>query len=257
MLRTLLSILLLVSCSLADNFTETVEKHFDASNLTKIIISTTNGDISIKPGDSNQIQLKAVKRIKGSKNEKDRLLNSIQIEAIQENGVLKIKVKRKKTRGFFLSRFLDFGSGDYSVNIQLKIPERLQVKAHSTNGEIEVFNINGGLELATTNGDIKALDVQHIREIHSTNGRVKVEFAKLPDTDEIEISTTNGEIDVLVPEHDTCNIKAFTNNGEIDCRLSTANAVSRTDTHLEIENGAHLPTLFLKTTNGNINIYSR
>jgi len=258
MFRCIVALLLTASLTLAADFNQIVEKNFDASHLKKVAVLSTNGNISIKGSKDNRIHLIATKKIKGSQSEKDRLLNSLKITTREENGVLTISVKHLKKGNGFFSWLFDLGFGDYRVDFDLTVPSRLKVKAHSTNGKIEVLNFNGELDLATTNGEIKAINVQKARELHSTNGNVAVDFEALPDfDDEFEITTTNGEINILVPREARFNVKAFTTNGRIVYALPQIGELSKSKTHLEINNGQDLVTLFLKTTNGDINIHAR
>ncbi len=256
MFRLLTVLLLTATCFAASDFTKSVTRTLNADNVKRIEVFTTNGNIIIEPAETDQIILTATKKVKGSENDKERLLQAIQIETIENNGVLTIRVKRNKIRKNFFSWVFNIGHGDYSVNLKLRIPEHLNVKARSTNGEIDLRSIKGTLELATTNGDIKALDIDNVEEIHSTNGKIKAEFTSLQQTNEAEISTTNGKIEVLLPKTVKCNIRAFTNNGHINCQLPHQNSTSQ-DNHLEIKVGKEYPTLLLKTTNGDISIFTR
>ncbi len=259
MSRIILSLFLFSSLLLAANFDQVVEKNIDVSHLKKIEVFTTNGTVYIEGIEGNQLQLTATKFVKGSESKKDKLLNSLQIVFDEHDGILTIKVERpaKKHSGIF-SWLFDLGIGEYRVDFDLKIPKHLMVKARSTNGKIEVHNFPSELNLVTTNGEIRALGVRQLDELHSTNGNVHVEFKDLPATDqEVDISTTNGEINVLVPEKSEFNLKAFTTNGKIDYGLEATGRRSKSKNHLEIINGENLVTLFLKTTNGDINVYAR
>ncbi len=259
MSRIILNILLLTSFLLAANFDQVVKKTIDASQLEKVEVFTTNGNVYIEGVEGNKLHLTAIKSIKGSKNEKDRLLKSLKIVTDVHDGILTIKVVRppKKRTGLF-SWLFDLGVGEYRVDFDLKIPIHLMVKARSTNGKIKVHNFPSELDLGTTNGEIKAVGVQQVQELHSTNGNVYVEFKALPSSDqEVEISTTNGEISVLVPKNSELNLKAFTTNGQIDYALNITGRQLKSKNHLEIINGENLPTLFLKTTNGDISVFAR
>lgn len=259
MSRLIVTIFLLAHFLLAANFDQMVVKTIDAIQLKKVEVFTTNGNVYIEGVEGNQLQLTATKSIKGSESEKDKLLKSLKIVFDEHDGTLTIKVERpsKKRSGFFGWLF-DLGVGEYRVDFDLKVPTHLMVKARSTNGKIEVHNFPGQLNLVTTNGEIRALGVSQLQELHSTNGNVYVEFKSLPKMEkEVEISTTNGEISVLVPEGSEFNLKAFTTNGEIDYGLKVTGRQSKSKNHLEIINGEDLVTLFLKTTNGDISVFGR
>lgn len=259
MSRIILNILLLTSFLLSANFDQVIEKTIDVSQFKKVEVFTTNGNVHIEGIEGNKLHLTATKSIEGSESEKDRLLKSLKIVMDVHDGILTIKVERpaKKRTGFF-SWLFDLGVGEYQVDFDLKLPTHLMVKAHSTNGKIKVHNFQSALNLVTTNGEIKAIGVQQLQELHSTNGNVYVEFKALPSMEqEVEISTTNGEISVLVPKKSEFNLKAFTTNGQIDYALNITGRRSKSKNHLEIINGENLPTLFLKTTNGDISVFAR
>lgn len=259
MSRTIFTIFLLTYSLLAANFDKIIKKTIDAGQLKKVEVFTTNGNVYIEGIEGNQLRLTATKQIKGSESEKDKLLNSLKIIVYEHDGILTIKVERpSKKRSGLLSWLFDLGVGEYRVDFDLEIPKHLMVKARSTNGKIEVHNFPGKLNLGTTNGEIRALGVNQLQELYSTNGNVYVEFKALPTVEkELAISTTNGEISVLVPEKSEFNLKAFTTNGEIDYGLKITGRQSKSKNHLEIINGEDLVTLILRTTNGDISVFGR
>jgi len=74
-------------------------------------------------------------------------------------------------------------------------------------GEVEAnANLNGGLRLVNLSGPITA---------YALNESIRVEFDKINQESPIVIRTTNGEIDVTLPENTPANLGLSTLNGDI------------------------------------------
>ncbi len=257
MIRFILAFFLFSQLALSANLNGPLKKIFDARTLNTLEIANTNGRIFIEGTNSEQVEIVALKEMKDSKSKDEQFLEKVNIRFEQSNGTLKIKVEPQKSVGF-LDKLFNLGLGNYKVNFEIRVPARFNIKAASTNGRIEIRNVEGKLNVTTTNGKIKAVNVNRVVAVRSTNGDVDVAFKNFPNTsDEIEITTTNGQITVNVPPEARFNLNAFTTNGEITYELKNSQRVKKTNRYLEIKNGTHLPNLNLRTTNGSIVIFSR
>ncbi len=245
--------LAIVSQLLAGERQEIFRKTVPLNGVSQIRVRTTNGAIHVQGNAQlkNEIRITAYK--KGDDGFDPKKVNIV-IEP--KNGVLQIDVEKlSKRTGGLLSWLLKFGSYNWQVDFELEIPREMNLNAYSTNGNIQVLNVFGGIEAYTTNGEIECLNVCRVRNISSTNGSINVVFEKIPAHGPMDVSTTNGKIRAILPENSICNIDAFTSNGQIDCQLPQQFSTFNSPHHLKLRtSAAKAPTLSLKTTNGNISI---
>lgn len=116
-------------------------------------------------------------------------------------------------------------------------------------GEVEAnANLNGGLRLVNLSGPITA---------YALNESIRVEFDKIDQDSPIVIRTTNGEIDVTLPESTPANLELSSWNGDIytdfDLTRPEKNGLKSygsSKVSSEINGGG--VGIKLKSTNGNI-----
>jgi hypothetical protein len=135
-----------------------------------------------------------------------------------------------------------------SVDYRLVVPAALDLDVHNENGRLVLRDIdgdviadgdNGRVELARLTGDVDAStdngslrasglrgDVVHGR---SSNGSVRLSFAEAPTT--VTARTSNGSVEVVVPEDDTAyRVAADSTIGSIDTAVRTDPSSDRTIT---------------------------
>ncbi len=236
----------------------TVKKTVPAKGIALVEVKATNGSIVVSTWNEDQILIIAHKKVDASKPKAREILDKIHIIVGQNGDALFIKAEKPDRSSSGLFGWL-FGLGikNFQVDYEITLPQRMVVKASSTNGDVEVDDVSGRLNLSTTNGSINALRIANTAEIHSTNGEIHVYYKNLPPKGDIEISTTNGEIELVLPKNPKCTLSAYTNNGEIDCNLPDIKSTSATHRYLESKingGGAHFN---VHTTNGDISIVNK
>ncbi len=253
---TIFSVLLaltIVGQLLAGEPQEIFRKTVPLKGISQIRVRTTNGTIHVQGNAQLKDEVRVTAYVKGEEGFDPGKVN---IVVEPKNGVLQIDVEKlSKKKGGLLSWLLKFSSYDWQVDFELEIPRDMNLNAYSTNGNIQVLNVYGGIEAYTTNGEIECLNVCQVRNITSTNGSINVVFEKIPQHGQMDVSTTNGKIRAILPENTICNIDAFTSNGQIDCQLPQQFSTFNSPHHLKLRSSSgKAPTLSLKTTNGNISI---
>ncbi|NOX87976.1 MAG: DUF4097 domain-containing protein [Calditrichaeota bacterium] len=254
----LLVFLLISGFLFADNFSDTFQKTLPADGVKNVRISTTNGSVTVSTWDKNEIGIVAYKKVKGSEKDKKELLKEIEVKVEKVGDELKISaIHSKRESGGLFGWLMNLGIGDFEVDFEITVPAAMNIEAHSTNGEIVINDVEGRLNASTTNGSIKALRIRNTADISSTNGEIKVYYSRLPEKGDIEIATTNGEIELILPENARCSIDAYTNNGEIECELPNLSNEYQSKRRFKATSKEGGPKLSLKTTNGDINILSK
>jgi len=144
----------------------------------------------------------------------------------------------------------------YSVSVKyhLNVPRDCSLKIETTNGSIHVQDVQGSVNLSATNGKLEVENVSGAVNAETVNGRIQVSFDSLAIDSDMKFSTTNGSIQIYLPENAHCTIQAETTNGSIetDFPLEVKGEFGSHRVRGRIHGGGAL--LRLETVNGSIKI---
>ena len=293
----LLSALLLLICSPNISFGATVEKEFkDILPFVEggsIYLENVNGNIEAKSWNRAEVEVKALIKVKaGDAKEAEATLGKVEILIDKSLNKISIGVYYPKNeRGSGLWKLL-FGRGKAVVNISfwLTVPKNSDLDMNTTNGKVEVSDIEGNVlsrstngsvyvrnvvgstESKTTNGNISAVDLRgdavakttngkiNMRRIDgsinakSTNGEIYAEVLGITNGKDMEFLTMNGSVTVLLPKDINADLEAKTNNGKIytEYPIIMVGEISKKKITGKINNGG--PLIYIETTNGGIQI---
>ncbi len=144
-----------------------------------------------------------------------------------------------------------------SAEIYLPADQNISVKS-TWQGNIKISNFNGEIEAdAQLNGSIKVHEVSGPLTANALNGTIEVIFSKVNQNSPITVYTTNGAVDISLPEDTPANITLGSTNGDIYTNFDLAvpdknglKAISSKRTGGSINNGG--VKIKLRSTNGNI-----
>jgi len=240
--------------SLAHKYEETIERNFDFKSGGKLVLSNTNGKITIRSWDEERVQIKAELRIRAPDGEeaKEIAQKAIEIDYVPEEIRITTKGQGNKSfRNFLLGR-----KRGVSVNYTLSVPRRVNLDIRSVNGGMGIADIEGRIEARTTNGGIGISSVSGSVNAHTTNGGIKVELNEVSPNESMSFTTTNGGIKVCLPQTIKADISARTTNGGIhtDLPLEVKGSFNSRNIRGKINGGG--ASIELHTTNGGISILS-
>ena len=166
-------------------------------------------------------------------------------------------------------------------------PARLR----TSNGQIQVSGLRGSLDVTTSNGGVELMGVDGDVVAHTSNGRIRAErhngtleastsnggvHADLTRADRpVRVETSNGPVELTLPEGYNRDVRVNTNNSGITLHLSpsfNAHVVARTSnssittdfdvrmqgefskSHMDAVIGSGGPLLDLSTSNGSIRL---
>jgi len=206
-------------------------------------VDTMNGGIDIMGEDRSDVALDArVTAWAPSESEANDLLSQVVIET--GNGDL----RDHGPRSHFLSRT------GYSVDYHLHVPRHLAAELHTMNGGIDLTRVDGELHFETTNGGVALDHVSGDVNGHTVNGGLNVSL----DGDHwqgsgLHADTTNGGIDLRVPEHYNAHLETGTVNGgiNIDFPVTVQGTIKN---HLNTDLGNGGSTVHVQTVNGGITV---
>lgn len=222
----------------------------DKANIERINVQTRNGRIRLVGDDSvDQITVTATYIARDRSDSKaNQRLSTLKTVITTEGSTLRIKG--------------DFGSesiNSQSISYEISLPTGLNVIADTSNGSIEVTEVTGDLQLDTSNGEISIQSTAGPSGIdaETSNGRIVVKAN--PSGGHYTLHTSNGPVNVTIPEELGVKVSASTSNGSVDLgpgewsitggKISTKNVnAKRGDGSLELR---------IDTSNGSITIDKR
>lgn len=143
-----------------------------------------------------------------------------------------------------------------SVNYTVTVPNGVNVKLVSTNGDMEVSGVTGTFSAEATNGRVQADGLENDVTVRTTNGAISIDAAKLG-AQGISCSTTNGAMTVSVPKDSKASISASVTNGTIETSGLELSSSDSTHRHLDATLNGGGAKIRLDTTNGLISLKGR
>ncbi len=100
------------------------------------------------------------------------------------------------------------------INFDVQVPHGVRFHALTTNGGVHCVNLESVVEAATTNGNVE-VSTSEWASARTTNGGVRVAMGNAKWSGELELTTTNGSVDVTLPASAEFKVDAATTNGGI------------------------------------------
>src|SRR5438105_3565182 len=262
-----------------------VAKTFETAKIAHVVVDTFNGTVEVSTEDGKNVKATVTKWATHSSQEaaEDDLV-AIEVSMTQEGDTVRIRAQSKQTkltgnRGANVvvqapvGAILDLKTSNGKIKATGKTGD---VVAHSSNDAIEVKGSKGKLELSTSNGRIDVdggngkLDLKTGNgniNIRSDNALVNAETSngaltfkgKLADG-EHSFQSSNGNLDLTLPEKTLFKIDAGTTNGKIesDFRVALGKSKKPRQTILRGSVGDDPQiTIKMHTTNGIIAIHKK
>jgi DUF4097 and DUF4098 domain-containing protein YvlB len=148
------------------------------------------------------------------------------------------------------------GQRYWSVTYEIFVPSRFSATLETVNGGVSISNVIGNLEFKTVNGGLSLRRVGGYVHGRTTNGGVSIEL----DGDRwegqgLDVTTTNGGVNLRVPRNYSAQLEAHTSNGRINAdepQVQTQTQPGRRSTGISTPLGAGGAVLKVVTTNGGV-----
>jgi DUF4097 and DUF4098 domain-containing protein YvlB len=144
----------------------------------------------------------------------------------------------------------------WSVSYEVFVPARSSADVQTVNGGININDVIGSLEFKTVNGGVNLKRVGGSVRGQTTNGGLNIELVgDRLEGQGMDVKTTNGGVNLVVPQHFSAQLDAETRNGNVHSDTSMIVAASnRPERHITTALGNGGATIKITTTNGGINI---
>ena len=217
--------LLLAGCLYIGDFdgVDTLHEDFRSTHPLNagggVSIESFNGSIEVRGWEQNSVEINGTKSASSQS-----VLDAIKIEIDSTPGALRVRAVRP------LDSYRHMG-----VRFSIRVPRkavlelisssngRIQVedvegqeRLHTSNGGIRVSRVKGEVEARTSNGSIEAQDVEGNVNLHTSNGAIRAETTH----GSFEGTTRNGSITARLNDPaGTWPVRAESSNGHIELTL--------------------------------------
>jgi hypothetical protein len=102
----------------------------------------------------------------------------------------------------------------WSVSFEIFVPQKSDLTLITNNGGIGIFGVRGNLNFTANNGALTLHDLGGKVQGKTTNGSVSIQLAGLNwEGESLDVSTTNGSVNVSVPENYSAHLEARAYSG--------------------------------------------
>lgn len=148
-------------------------------------------------------------------------------------------------------------SEGWGVSYEVRVPRRTDLDVETTNGGVRLREVSGQIRFETTNGGLRVEDLAGDVRGRTTNGGVKVRLSgDRWDGAGLDVTSTNGGVEIAVPESYSARLETGTTNGSVDLGFPLT-VQGRIGRRLETVLGDGGATVRVRTTNGGVRITRR
>jgi len=244
---------------------ETQETHpYSAVGISALSVKTKNGSITAHATSDTTITVDVTKFAYGrDQADAAKAIANVVYSDLVVGGELRVKADMPSGPRAYGANFviatpkacnLDLSTTNGNVSIANAVGD---ISVSAANGNIELNGTVGSAQLATTNGGLNVRVHRGAIDGSTTNGRVDCDLVALSPTESAELSTTNGDVVLLLPADVSALIDATNTNGMMTIHDFTVVYEKQTRNHLRGRIGSGASVVTLTTTNGDITVRRR
>jgi DUF4097 and DUF4098 domain-containing protein YvlB len=204
-----------------------------------------NGGISIKGWERNEILVRAkIETRAPTQSEADALAQQVRIDT----GGLNISAAGPESRD----------DHQWYVSFEVFVPGRSDLSLTAHNGGISISDVGGRINFKTMNGGVTLRRVSGAVSGSTTNGGLHVELAGARwEGEMLNVTTTNGGVNLVMPDNYSAHIETSTVNGNIASEFPLNVQMTdrgRLPKEINVDLGSGGSTIRAKTTNGGVHL---
>jgi DUF4097 and DUF4098 domain-containing protein YvlB len=185
------------------------EKRFTVSGVPDLKLTTFDGSIEVRSGDTKTVIVEIEKR--GPTQEG---IDQLRVETKQDGDKIEVEVKRPAREVVF------FGIGaSPTAKLIVTMPRDGNVTAKSGDGSIRIEDVRGRLELRTGDGSIRGRDLGGQMTFYTGDGSVTLDAA----SGDLDVDTGDGSVSV---SGKLGSVKLHTGDGTITFRADAGTAMT-------------------------------
>lgn len=213
-----------------------------SSNMDPIRVDAgPNGGIRVEGWDQNEIRI-AVRVSAWARDDEAARVMVSEVEIRTDGGRISSDGPRTERRE------------SWSASFRLMVPRSSNLDLETNNGGVSINGVTGRLEFNTTNGAIRLDDVHGDVRGRTTNGGLDIRLTGSEWQGRgLDVTTTNGGVDLTVPRVYNARLETGTVNGgmRIDFPITVQGRIGR-NISTDLGNGGTL--IRVRTTNGGVDI---
>lgn len=217
------------------------EQTLAPSGGTIAIDGKQNGGVAVKGWDQNQVLVRArVQTGAPTAAEAEALGKQVRIETSGS----KIYASGPESRRDY----------HWDVSYEVFVPRRADLSVETHNGGISIADVNGRIDFSALNGGVVLKRVGGTVKGSTTNGGLVIELAgDRWDGETLDVSTTNGGINMSVPENYSAHLETGTVNGSVNFDFPVS-LQGRLTKQIALNLGSGGATVKAMTTNGGVHV---
>ena len=145
---------------------------------------------------------------------------------------------------------------NYVIHYTITVPQDLGLEVTHVNGNLDVDTIENTVSVIHANGNVNLTNIVGSAMVKVVNGFINGDVT-MPRDGTIEMSTSNGNIDLAIPASTSATLSASVLNGRIQTSNLALEDQDDSPRSLDGTLGDGDGTIELKTLNGNINVAGR
>ena len=144
-------------------------------------------------------------------------------------------------------------NNDVTVDFEVQVPSGLEFNGQTVNGEMSAEGLKGDVRASSVNGSVK-VSTTGLAEASTVNGSVYAQMGRADWSNDLEFSTVNGGITLILPGKLDTDVRATTVNGDIESDYPLMISGKFGPRRLRGTIGAGGRGLMLSTVNGEIRL---
>jgi hypothetical protein len=182
----------------------------------RVEVKGVNGDVRAVFTTGGEVEVTAARHARRSDPEE------VKIEVIEHEGGVTICAVYPTPRRARQENKCEVGdswhsstdNNDVTVDFEVRIPAGVAFGGQTVNGEMSAEGLKADVKASTVNGSVR-VTTTGLAEASTVNGSVYVEMGRADWTDDLEFSTVNGGITLVLPTPLNTEIRASTVNGDL------------------------------------------
>src|SRR6267378_6486888 len=144
-------------------------------------------------------------------------------------------------------------NNDVTVDFEVQVPAGIEFNGQTVNGQMSAEGLKGDVRASSVNGSVR-VSTTGLAEASTVNGSVYAEMGRANWTNDLEFSTVNGGITLILPAKLDTDVRASTVNGDIESDYPLTITGRFSNRRLRGTIGAGGRSLNLSTVNGEIRL---
>src|SRR5438093_2840953 len=144
-------------------------------------------------------------------------------------------------------------NNDVTVDFEVQVPAGIEFNGQTVNGEMSAEGLKGDVRASSVNGSVR-VSTTGLAEASTVNGSVYAQMGRADWTNDLEFSTVNGGITLILPGKLDTDVRATTVNGDIETDWPLMITGRFSNRRIRGTIGAGGRALSLSTVNGEIRL---